>query len=91
MYYHYGKWFRGCPLLGGDKCTITMGSGRGCPLLGGDKCTITMGSGSEVVLFLEVKNALSLWEVDNYLSLVLFRGCPLFMELKSLSDAEVPL
>ena len=33
---------RGCPLLGGDKCTITMGSGRGCPLLGGDKCTITI-------------------------------------------------
>ena len=28
MYYHYGKWdpmFRGCPLLGGDKRTITMG------------------------------------------------------------------
>ena len=79
MYYHYGKWdpmFRGCPLLGGDKCTITYyhygkwdPMFRGCPLLGGDKCTITMGSGipcSEVVLFLEVTNVLSLWEVGSY-------------------------
>ena len=41
---------RGCPLLRGNKCTITMGSGnfgdRGCPLLRGNKCTITMGSGN---------------------------------------------
>ena len=103
------KWnfkFRGCPLLRGDKCTITMGSGaevvlfsevtnvlslwevgqrlsssqrwqmyyhygkwgRGCPLLRGDKCTITMGSGAEVVLFSEVTNVLSLWEVGQRLS-----------------------
>ena len=28
MYYHYDMGSgRGCPLLGGDKCTITMGSG----------------------------------------------------------------
>ena len=54
MHCHYGKWFRGCPLLGGEKCTVTM------------------GSGSEVVLFLEVTNAL--WEVECNL----FRGCPLF-------------
>ena len=44
MYYHYGKWDRGCPLLRGNKCTITM------------------GSGTEVVLFSEVTNVLSLWE-----------------------------
>ena len=60
MYYHYGKFIGGCPLLGGYKCTITMGSllevvlflevtnvlslWGGCPLLGGYKCTITMGS-----------------------------------------------
>ena len=50
MHCHYGKWFRGCPLLGGDKCTVTM------------------GSGSEAVLFLEVTNALSLWEVVQRLS-----------------------
>ena len=50
MHHHYGKWFRGCPLLGGDKCTVTM------------------GSGSEAVLFLEVTNALSLWEVVQRLS-----------------------
>ena len=25
MYYHYGKFIGGCPLLGGYKCTITMG------------------------------------------------------------------
>ena len=30
MYYHYGKCMRGCPLLRGNKCTITMGSGILC-------------------------------------------------------------
>ena len=55
MYYHYGKWdpvFRGCrrPLLGGNECTITMGSGILC---------------SEVGLFLEVTTVLSLSEVER--------------------------
>ena len=53
MYYHYGKWdpvFKGWPLLGGNKYTITMGSGILC---------------SEVGLFSEVTNILSLWEVGS--------------------------
>ena len=64
MYYHYGKGIIACPLF------------RGCPLLRGDKCTITMGRGlqlvlcSEVVLFSEVTNVLSLWEEDYSLSFV---------------------
>ena len=64
MYYHYGKGITACPLF------------RGCPLLRGDKCTITMGRGlqlvlcSEVVLFSEVTNVLSLWEGDYSLSFV---------------------
>ena len=63
---------------------------RGCPLLRGNKCTITMGSGtlwSEVVLFSEVTNVLSLWEVEISGQLVpLFRGCPLFRSEGRLLD-----
>ena len=73
--------FRGCPLLGGiTKCTIPMGSEstayRCRPLLGGNKCTITMGSEVQlidIVLFSEVTNVLSLWEVKvQLIDIVLF-------------------
>ena len=51
--------FRGRPLLRGNKCTITMRKGfpcpffRGCPLLIGNKCTITMGKGFPCMSFLQ--------------------------------------
>ena len=64
MYYHYGKWDRGCPLLRGNKCTITM------------------GSGTEVVLFSEVTNVLSLWEMEIWgLQLVLCSEVVLFVRI----------
>ena len=59
-----------CPLFGGNRCTITMGSGVPCPLLGGNRCTITMGSGVPCPLL--GGNRCTITMHGKWVSLVLF-------------------